>query len=419
MKNITIKDMTSAALGVAILAIVQVMNNWWHGPGGYSPVDFYFPLAMIFFIMFSWRVSILIVVATPFLWYALGGVQFSGWSSFFLDYFIPLAVTILIKLNTYRKSIPNIVWVTCLSVILVFLRLFFHIVSGVVNFETTWAGAWSMNFPIILGTLIMTPIVILFLFPKALFLRTNILKSPIPFWTTKLIAIDEFKKTIKKPVVKINKIHSGYTNVSYKVFDGKHEWQVRIPKQKVVNWDKESKVYSLLYSKNKCFISKEGILIKEWIKGNVIKKWDQSSSKKLFKSINEFHKIKPQTDEKLNFMKYKKYINKLDDITKAKYEELINKYKNEKLVYCHNDINKNNVISDGENLSLIDFEWSCYAPEYFEYAQLKVTENITLNNLDSNKLEDYEFLYKIYAYLWTFEMPFNYKIYKLRKHLKK
>lgn len=419
MKNITVRDMTSAALGVAILAIVQVMNNWWHGPGGYSPVDFYFPLAMIFFIMFSWRVSLLIVVATPFLWYALGGITFVGWSSFFLDYFIPLAITILIKLNTYRKSIPNIVWITILSAALVFLRLFFHILSGVVNFDTTWAGSWSINFPIILGTLIMTPIVILFLFPKALFLRTNILKLPIPFWTTKLIAIDEFKKTIKKPVVKIKKIHSGYTNVSYKVFDGKSEWQVRIPKQKVVNWDKEKEVYSILYTKNKCFISKEGILIKEWIDGDVIKQWSDSIAVQLFESIKVFHKLKPKTDDKLDFMKNKKYFNKLDAQTKERYLLLINKYKSDKLVYSHNDINKNNVILNDKDLRLIDFEWSCYAPEYFEYAQLKFTEGITLRNLDEKKLSDYEFMYRTYAYLWTFEMPFSIKMYKLRKHLKK
>ena len=419
MKNITIRDMTSAALGVAILSVVQIMNNWWHGPGGYSPVDFYFPIAMIFFIMFSWRVSFLVVAATPFLWYALGGIQFSGWASFFLDYFIPLAITILIKLNTYRKNIPNIMWITFLSIILVFLRLFFHILSGVVNFDTTWAGSWSINFPIILGTLIITPIVILFLFPKALFLRTNILKLPIPFWTTKLIAIDEFKKTVKSPVVSITKVHSGYTNISYKVSDGKNLWQVRIPKQKVVNWDKEKQVYSLLYEKNKCFISKEGVLIKKWIEGKTIQSWNLETSKEVFNSIREFHKIKPSTDEKLDFMKYKKYFNKLDENTKNKYLSLINKYKDDKLVYCHNDINKKNVILNGDKLSLIDFEWSCYGPEYFEFAQLKFTEGITLKTLDQNKLSDYEFMYKIYAYLWTFEMPFSFKMYKLRKHLKK
>lgn len=420
MKKITIQDITLSALGVAILTLVQVVNNQWKGPGGYSPVDFYFPIAMLFILATSFRVSLLVVFTTPFLWYVLGGVQFYGWASFFMDYWIPLLLTVFISFNSYRVSIMNLMWIAFLSLALVFVRLFFHTWSGVINFETEWAASWAYNLPILTGTMIITPIILVLGFSKAIFLRTEVLKNKTLLFSKKNIAINAFRKHFNinpLKITRVKKIHSGYTNDSYLVISDNIKWQVRVPKQDLVNWEKEKQIYKLLYKSEDCFLSTTGVLIKKWIEGSTVKSWDDP--KKLFNEIKKFHLLKPDTDEKLDLLKYEHHFDKLTKEDQNKYISLINKYKKDKLVYCHNDINKKNVLVNQNNLYLIDFEWSCYAPEYFEYAQIKVTEGLTYPGLNKDKLEEYSFIYRIYAYLWTHEMHQNSKIKKLRIELKK
>lgn len=210
-------------------------------------------------------------------------------------------------------------------------------------------------------------------------------------------------------------VQDGYVNDSFKVrINGKY-YQKRVPKFSIADWDNEKNVYKNL-GINVDF-KENGVFYKPWVDGKTVKRWNRAKIDSLRAGIQTFHKTPTKGIIEHDWSSYNEYKNEIrSDIYDAFLVDVKNIDKTKK-VLSHNDINRNNVLWDGNKITLIDFEWSRINTKYFDYAQFEVAEGINIlpKNMDENKYQIVLRMTIVYSLLWTYSMPDSDKLIKLRK----
>ena len=305
---------------------------------------------------------------------------------YFLDYVFPL---LILTLPSFFKSKK----IKIMSVfIAILINYFSHVISGWIFWRSyAWSG-WG---------------------PWTYSLAANSIRSGF-------IIICSF--IIMPIMIKSNRfslIRNGYLNNSYKIKENNKTYQKRVPKFNISDWANEKNVYKSIGIKIK--YQANGTYTREWIKGRTIKKWNAKKLNSLKNEIEKLHKIKASEIKKHDWKAFDQYKEKINEELYKKYLKNIKEIKKQKTVLSHNDINRKNVIWDGNKIFLIDFEWSRINSIYFDYAQFEIAEKINImpNYLNNN---EYQIMFEailIFNYLWTFSMPKSNKIKKLRKRYKK
>ncbi|PZW01532.1 hypothetical protein [Metamycoplasma auris] len=170
--------------------------------------------------------------------------------------------------------------------------------------------------------------------------------------------------------------------------------QIRIPMENSTSlFDNE---YKLVNDVEEYLLIKNGIFIKKWFPGSDLYQININDHeiKKIFGAINKFHKRNIEVS-RFNWNKFK--------IKDRKYQYLVEKYKNDKLIFSHNNIRKNNVIINKFGyVKLVDFEAVCLNSEYYDLVSLHLNMGIRKDKiidffkLDKDKFDDYIYLYKLY-----------------------
>ena len=411
-KKITIKEITMTALAVSLVTISKLFDNFMPKINGYSMFEFWMPISILLSLLLPIRSATLMVVTVPLLWFAFGQTIIVGPLSFIMDYQAVMILPLLINISNSGKSFFSYLWLIVLTTIIFIIKWLLQTISGVINWETPWQASASFNLPFNAITYGLTVPMIILLFSKITFLRSALFGKNR---TKKLIATEQliFNKNLKWwNILFIRKIHNGYTNTSFKFYTTNGNYQVRIPKQKIVDWDKEALSY--LSTNNNVVITSEGILIKKWIKGTHKKNLNIHQQNNLISEIDKLHKIKKKLPESWDWNRYIDYANKINKKDMDWYKAKVQKYKKDKLVFSHTDLNTKNFLVNGNNITLIDLEWSAMAPEYLDYAIIWSTCNVINKNLDLEKLNDYKRMYEIFSLMWAFSMPETRQIKRLR-----
>lgn len=248
-----------------------------------------------------------------------------------------------------------------------------------------------------------------------------------------------FVKNIKdmkfEDIQTIKKIHYGYTNLSFYVQlkDGK-EYQLRFARNnEIVDRKNERKVINLIHEQNDyLYYDQYGNFIKKWISGKTItvKEVNDEYLMKLQTKINEFHNIKVSDDLILkhnynNVLETKRLSKKYLDL----YASSLSKLNLNDLVLSHNDLNVDNIIVNDKNeLIFIDFEWTrMNVPNwdiinFCRESSFNIEKIKNVARLYNIPLVDFLGLYYIslcFAYNWTFENSFSFKIFKYRLEVRK
>ena len=141
--------------------------------------------------------------------------------------------------------------------------------------------------------------------------------------------------------------------------------------------------------------------IKKWINGNVIKKWDEVTIKKVCRSLYKLH----NSNKSWQPMNYK-----TNDILDSHYQKLIKKYQKTRFVPCHNDLNQDNIVISKAKAHFIDFEFQRLNNKHWDVANI-----INEDKLDSSKvkiflkyykdlnfrvLEDFIYINKVFNNYW-------------------
>lgn len=244
-------------------------------------------------------------------------------------------------------------------------------------------------------------------------------------------------KYLKQDIIKIKKLHKGYTNISFlfKTKD-KNKFQVRLGHNNdIVDRKNELEIIKLLPYDYYCYIDEKGNAIKKWVDGKNPKLFINKKKviDALLLEIIKIHSI-DITNSNILVHDYEEFI---DDfilqnykIYINKYREILKKYNLEKLFFSHNDINVCNFLYNKKNSSvtLIDFEWSRINNQYWDYANFYRETNLKKKwlvyiskktNLDFNVLFNYVFISMFYALMWTYKVDQTKKIIKYRKKVKK
>lgn len=236
----------------------------------------------------------------------------------------------------------------------------------------------------------------------------------------------------------IKQIHNGYTNISFVVnLINNQKYQIRLANDKgVVNRKNELMFLKNINNKNFIYFDiKTGNAIKEWIDGQNpndreinTKEFLDSFSQEIKKLHS--HKIKQPIIKHDNYEFINKVKNKLPQVYINKYLNLVNKYKDMKLVLSHNDLSQDNLLwNKKENkIHFIDFEWARINNQYWDFANFIRESNLSqksikylanINKLNLTTLKDFIYICINYAYQWTFVMPQTKKILSYRKKLLK
>lgn len=257
--------------------------------------------------------------------------------------------------------------------------------------------------------------------------------------SNKKIALAIFKKhsPSDSKVIKIKRIHTGYTNKNFKITteDGK-SYQLRYSSLRINELVDRKNEVNILKALNlpeyKYMNDTTGIVIKDWIEGLNLNSWNENTLKLLVEQIKILHAIKPSHTHIKRFdpLEYIDNKNDLQDEYKNKYRDLVYKYEKEHYVICHNDINGSNLVfNKKENkITLIDYEWSRKNHPYWELANFSREEKLDqykTNYLfklydpqyNESKINDFLFMSTLFAYTWCFSMPKTSKIKKYKKSL--
>lgn len=242
-----------------------------------------------------------------------------------------------------------------------------------------------------------------------------------------LIKALELLKENRENVLGFKKIHSGYTNISYKLTLKDNVYQVRFPKQDFIDWNKEKKIYASLFPNQKILLDqKTGILIKPWIEGWNPSKEEMIKNKKLLKkAITEFNSLQGISVNQLPWDFYKKHESKLGEEVIDEYYKLIKKHQ-KNLVFSHTDLHGKNMLWDGTKFTLIDFEYTCLAPKGFDFIilDMHLDKRISLS-MDRKIYIELEYMNAVLTHLWYLSISRYSKIknrfwaYKLNKKAKR
>lgn len=180
-------------------------------------------------------------------------------------------------------------------------------------------------------------------------------------------AIDFFLKKCptftRKDIKTISKIHSGYTNFSYKLTTKNNEiFQIRFSKENdLVDRSNEKKVIDLVdFRKYFLYLDENGNAIKKWISGDIVKSKnvDDKFIDLLLQEIDLLHQIK--FDNKILKHTYTNILNnqKISKKYLNMYKKCLNILNDKKWVLSHNDLNLQNMIFNKNKLIFIDYEWA-------------------------------------------------------------
>ncbi|MDR2823514.1 MAG: phosphotransferase [Mycoplasmataceae bacterium] len=244
------------------------------------------------------------------------------------------------------------------------------------------------------------------------------------------------RKTNYRPedIDKIEPLHEGYTNISFKVLTKDQRWyQVRLSRGiKLANTQNEKNVLGLIdFPYYMHYDAKTGDAIKRWISG-------VTPPMKLAKS-NAFLKQLAGNIKTMHITKVTKPILKHDSndclakaklpkIHLAKYNALVSKYRYLPTVLSHNDLSPDNMLYlPNKKIQFIDFEWSRLNNRYWDLAnytrEVELTKAQALQfakyygQLDGEILCDFIYICTNYAYQWTFNMPQDERILAYRAKL--
>ena len=155
--------------------------------------------------------------------------------------------------------------------------------------------------------------------------------------------------------------------------------------------------------------------------------------KLLAHKIKQFHSIniKNVKLETMNYHLYDPYVHKADAKYGNLFYSILNKYKNAKLVFSHNDLTIWNIIYDEKHskVALIDFEWSGLNNKIFDAANFIRDVNLHGTDLERFFLKEYDksvsvnditlFVYvsSFFSYLWTYSTEPKAHILEYRKRV--
>ncbi|RMA78483.1 thiamine kinase-like enzyme [Metamycoplasma subdolum] len=222
-----------------------------------------------------------------------------------------------------------------------------------------------------------------------------------------------FGLEVAQKLKNIRFFHEGFQNLT---FIGKYEdlWvQIRKPKGVVkIDYSNETKVVSIfkdyLYAKN-------GFLIKKWFPGQDLFKVNitEDIETSIFQCLTNFRLL----NIKLEPFDWKQY-----DIKDKRYNEIVEKYKNDPLVLSHNNLKRHNILINKYGfIKLIDFEYSTFNSPYVDLVSLYLFLGISKERiikyfkLDEDKFEDYVYLIQtfneeVYKQVYSHVKTPDYKI---------
>ncbi|WP_027120643.1 phosphotransferase [Mycoplasmopsis lipofaciens] len=146
----------------------------------------------------------------------------------------------------------------------------------------------------------------------------------------------------------INLVYEGFHNYTFKGKLNDEFVQIRIPKNNIVNYEIEERI--LKNNKDTIYYQK-GVLIKKWFEGKTL---DEISinpiiEKNIIKEVKKINKLKLDVPM-FDWFYYGK--------GSKKYQDLVSKYTNDRIVTSHGDLAPKNIIVNSLNeVKIIDFEW--------------------------------------------------------------
>ncbi|MBU4692246.1 hypothetical protein KQ875_01380 [Mycoplasma zalophi] len=195
---------------------------------------------------------------------------------------------------------------------------------------------------------------------------------------------------------KVSDVYFIYESFKNKTYQAKYKniiVQIRIPKLENISATQEEIIAN---SFDDYLFYKDGYLIKKWFFGNDLTyvHIDKTITKNIIKEIKELQKLDIQLSE------FNWYLNKIDD---PQYDEIIKKHLNEDLVFCHNNINRSNIlVNKSGKVKIIDFG-NCslnskYVDPVMAHINLGIDRNILISefNLDDKKFDEYIYIVKQY-----------------------
>lgn len=190
-------------------------------------------------------------------------------------------------------------------------------------------------------------------------------------------------------IIKIKKIHQGFTNMSfYAETKNKKAYQLRLGQNnEIVDRNNEFLVLKALNLKSFLYYNKDnGDAIKKWIIGRTLQKRDINNDliKQLIKKINLLHK----TDiNNLSLLRHDYFVfwkeQKLEKEDQILYQDLIKKIDQKPWVFSHNDLNLKNILFNEEKKKLyfIDFEWARINHPLWDLANFIREVNLSLSKI--------------------------------------
>lgn len=246
-----------------------------------------------------------------------------------------------------------------------------------------------------------------------------------------------FTKSLKQysfeHIKEVKKIHNGYTNLSFYVKTTDNlEFQLRFAKNsQIVDRSNEKKIILFFNKQDYLYLDQYGNYIKKWIKGRDLNSSDVDDLfwKRIKSKIDYLHSV---NIKELNILRhdYKKVLanQKISKKLLDKYEQYLPMLDKQEWVFSHNDLNYNNIIvNENKELVFIDYEWSRINHPYWDivnfcreshlsFEQLEVVANKF--NIEFNDFIKMYFICLVFAYNWTYENSFSFKIWKYRLGVK-
>ncbi|OAL10217.1 choline kinase [Candidatus Mycoplasma haematobovis] len=233
----------------------------------------------------------------------------------------------------------------------------------------------------------------------------------------------------------IERVHKGYSNKVWKLITKSGgKYKIRIgDNNALISRKNELAILKLINNKDCLFYEEEnGNSIWKWIEGTTTSKSDINKQylNSLVDLVNNIHNTpvssKVLHHDDMEFYEIsKKYFNE-EDLNL--YKRLVEKYKNDARVLCHNDVSLGNLIYDSENkkLHLIDYEWGRINSRYWDYGNFIKESDLPLKQIkylskiaDLNliKLLQYCYLATIYSLQLTYVLNLSEAIKAYRKKL--
>ena len=170
---------------------------------------------------------------------------------------------------------------------------------------------------------------------------------------------------------------------------------------------------------------KTGNMLRQWIDGSTQFEWNNDLIIEFVHKIKKLHQLE-YDKSKIMIHDNNIEIGVLDEIMAQKYQQLVKKYQDLPLVFCHNDLNPGNILFGVDHrLYILDYEWSRANSIYWELANFaRETLNQeqilfliqTYGNLDKKIFADFLFITSCYALYWAFMQDQNDK--KITSYIK-